>query len=435
MQLVTHSRPGHPVKIIEPLSVEDADILREYWRGGLSRTPDLMVEVARILSRIKERDAWLACECGGHKNLAALPILFPREAANGRLSLARAGRRDQHDPGCVFCWEEGELGAPAARSAAPMAGNPLLILPFRYLDGQIVLHERSVQGGITGHLKAIIRHLVTHARLNVCDGSYRPMLAQLRQLQEAAKDLTAITPGGAPLWLSISYLTEGWAHHHWQRASSGKANPTVPAQGYVVTRAKGIGPGELLIKGKWVAIGCAISSEGGVVRAGEDQGEFLVAIAIVNDPATGTTRARHAYAQPLARQYLCPVDHPLQRDAMAILSIFAQEANQRYPSPDGGPLVTIEKALNDSPDWKGFQPFFVHAGQQTLVVDTVTDDQMGNAALQRSDAHQVWRTLGPVFVDNRVTADRKTANHRLLHFLHGWIKATGVAQARVATAG
>lgn len=435
MQLVTHSRPGHPVKIIEPLSVKDADILREYWRGGLSRTTELMVEVARILSRLKERSAWLACECSGQQDLAALPIMFPREAANGRLSLARAGRRDQHDPGCVFCWEEGELGAPTVRSAAPKGGNPLRTLPYRFHDGQIVLHERSLQGGITGHLKAIISHLVAHARLNVCDGSYRPMLAQLRMLQDAAKDLTAITPEGAPLWVSISYLTEGWAHHHWQRASSATAKPAVPEQGFIVTRAKGISPGELLIKDKWVAIGCAISSEGGDIRAGEDQDEFLVAIAIVNDPATGTTRARHAYAQPLARQYLCPVDHPLQRDAMAILSIFAQEANSRYSAPDGGPLVTIEKALNDAPAWKGFRPFFVHAGQQTLVVDTMTEDRVGDFTLQRSEAHQAWRTLGPIFVDNRVVADRKTANHRLLHFLHGWIKATGVAQARVATAG
>ena len=243
-------------------------------------------------------------------------------------------------------------------------------------------------------------------------------------MQVAAKDLTASHPDGCPVWTGIAYLVEGWAHQHWERSAS-KGDTAPLGQGYIVLRSTAIRPDAVQAKDGWIDLGCRITIENGLPMA-EQNGDFLVVIAIVNDQAAGKARALNALALPLAPRHICPVVSPLEANALAILSIFAQEANQRFAAGGAEPLVTIEKPLHIDPEWGGAKPFFVRASGRILVVDTVTTHETGDIAQRRQHGREVLRAIGPVFVDYRLGVEKKIANHRVLHYLHGWLRAAGI---------
>lgn len=427
MDLVSHAKPGQPLRVIEALPAVDAEILRSYWRAGYARVGCRVEDVARILAELKLKNAWLACDCTDRDNATELPILFARLAADGRLSLARNGRREMHHPSCEFAWKEGELGVRHPSQCEPtQVEDPLQLRPYCLHDGQIALQNRLLAGGINGHLAAVANHLVRHAGLNIFDGSYRHIQQQGKKMQEAGKELTASHPDGCPVWTGIGFLTEGWAHQHWERSPS-KGGTATLGQGYIVLRSTAIRPNAVQAKDGWIDLGCRIAVENGTLAMTEQTGEFLVVIALVNDQAEGKARALNALALALAPRHICPVASPLEANALAILSIFAQEANQRFAVGGAEPLVTIEKPLHLDPEWGGANPFFVRAGGRILVVDTVVTHETGDAAQRRQHGREALRAIGPVFVDYRLGVEKRIANHRALNYLHGWLRAAGIA--------
>jgi len=425
MLLIAQTRPEQPIHVLSSLPASDAEMLRRYWRVGYGRLGDQADALHRLLAGVKAQHAWIACDCRQTASEPP-PVVFPRETADGRYFLARNGRRSAHDPSCVFAWEEGELGQSAPSVSTEhdaSAATPLQRRPYRRAAEGLVFGDAVLATGITAHLQAVAQQVIIAAKLNQFDGTGRPE-RQAAALKDAAQTLTADT-ANCPVWISLAFLHNGWAHQYWQRHPV--TDPSVPGQGYILLRVRAIREDAALVKDQWVDLGCPLITKHGASPHGETAGNFLVTMVIVDDPEAGIARPLIALALPLAARTCCPVDVAVEADLITVLEQFAKETSLRLPdlSP---PVVVAERPLVPLPDCEGTNPFLVRAAGYQLVIDCISVAIEGDELRRRREARDALGRYGPVFVDHRASVPPNVANRRLLQYLHGWLGAVEVAQ-------
>lgn len=249
MRIVAKNEPGQPYRTLGQLSEEEIAVLKRHWQGDTrpETSQRLSRQSGEIIQRIRQQDAWIACDClgGGH---TAPPILAPRKTPLGKYTLQRTADRTEHGENCPYRWEEGELSGHQHRTPgqhrAYTPETPDFIL-YKRKDAIAVApsgkHTETQRKTPGTHIDTLARRLyclLGAAGLNRITGPRQSLKDQLAAIRNEAKNIP-LFPGkeltlSDILWTNTDWIYNGWAKNHLLQMEKTDWPQGTPLQGYLL---------------------------------------------------------------------------------------------------------------------------------------------------------------------------------------------------------
>lgn len=433
MHIVHKNRPGQPYKTIGQLSEEEIAVLKRHRKGDTR--PEVSERIARqageIIQRIKRQQAWIACDCLGANHLSP-PILTPRETPTGKYTLQREGGRTEHGANCLFRWEEGELTGHQERTQG-------MHTPLTHETPDFILYKRNDATAITpsgsdkethgkdrtARLDPLARRLyclIEAAGLNRMTGPIESLKDQLAAIRSEAKEILLFHGKEYTLadilWTNIDWLYKGWARHHLLKMEKDTWPSNTPLQGYLLLYVDSIEGqvihtphGSLTVTGSLKKL---------ATDAMESRAPYVCLVSLQLSKNKERLDIHKAYAHPVNRHTLFPVESDVERDAAGVLAWVADKARGE------GRHLEIEKPLYDivaNGQGESCRPdFLVRDGNRVLVIETMGSHQ--ESYRQRKErTHKLMEQIGTLILDERAGVEPKTAGRILAARVFEWLRS------------
>lgn len=432
MHIVHKNRPGQPYKTVGQLSEEEIAVLKRHRKGDAR--PKVSERIAKqagaIIQRIKRQGAWIACDCLG-ANHPSPPILTPRETPTGKYTLQREAGRTEHGANCLFRWEEGELTGHQERTQGSRA-------PLTHETPDFILYKRkeataNTPSGSdkethgqnrTARLDTLARRLyclIEAAGLNKMNGPIETLKDQLAAIRSEAKSIS-LFPGkeytlADILWTNIDWLYKGWARHHLLKMEKDAWPSGTPLQGYLLLYVDSI-------EGQVIHTPHGSLTVAGTLKklatdAMESRAPYVCLVSLQLSKNKERLDIHKAYAHPVNRHTLFPVESDAERDAAGVLAWVADKARGE------GRRIEIEKPLYDivvNGQGESCRPdFLVKDGNRVLVIETM-GSSLESYRQRKERTHQLMKCLGTLILDERAGVEPKMAGRILAARVFKWLR-------------
>lgn len=447
MRIVSHHRSKQPFSVMKVLSRGEVSALQQH-RAGLSQSPekdaDLRKIVGGIISDIRNRKGWLACNCRADMPDSP-PILFPREVSLGVFSLVRNADRTEHADACPFRWDEGALSGRSGnthRSGRQRVGQPDFLLYKRTEAIAADPDEDDALGSAepsraarSDSLQRRLFWLLEEAGVNRFSSGRLDAKAERGAILNVAKRVAVAGSGKQAvnldevLWGTSAWYTEGWALKRLVKLrKDGRWPARMPLQGYFLIEVDRIQDNILFAGATALPVVGAVNLFSGDSPAREP---YLALVSAKLDEAAGVLQLMRAYvhpryANPKYKEWsLFPVDSDYEREAAIALRYVAMQVDRDKRNTK--PLV-IEKPLHDlypGDGQDGCRPdFILTIGERVCVVETMgsTDPDYLD---RKQKTHAIMVRIGGIIEDNRPGQTADQANKNLIGRVFGWLRATG----------